>query len=138
MTLVRFNFCQNCGLVYVLHADNIAPPIASCLGDLVTMSLLGAMSTLLILGTGTLAPFLVISVVVLWATACAYVVLRNEHVKALFKEGWTPLFGAMVITSGSGIVLDLFVSRYEGYALLAIAFGGAYLTSMIRPSPAPG
>ncbi|KAH9972906.1 hypothetical protein BJV74DRAFT_968188 [Russula compacta] len=104
--------------------DNIAPPIASCLGDLVTMTLLGAMSALLILGIGTLAPFLVIGVVVLWATACAYVVLRNEHVKALLKEGWTPLFGAMVITSGSGIVLDLFVSRYDGYALLAIAFGG--------------
>ncbi|KAH9992844.1 hypothetical protein BJV77DRAFT_1001392 [Russula vinacea] len=91
--------------------DNIAPPIASCLGDLVTMTLLGTMSTLLILGSGALAPFLVIGVV-------------NEHARPLLKEGWTPLLGSMVITSASGIVLDLFVSRYDGYALLAVAFGG--------------
>ena len=32
----------------------------------------------------------------------------------------------MVITSASGIVLDLFVTRYDGYALLAVAFGGTY------------
>ncbi|KAH9961041.1 hypothetical protein BC827DRAFT_1132217 [Russula dissimulans] len=104
--------------------DNIAPPIASCLGDLVTMTLIGVMSTLLILGVGTLVPFLVIGVVVLWAIACAYITLQNEYARPLLKEGWTPLLGAMVITSASGIVLDLFVSRYVGYALLAVAFGG--------------
>jgi hypothetical protein len=113
-------------LVYALSADNIAPPIASCLGDLITMTLLGAMSTLLILGSSALVPFLVIGVVTLWAIACAYVVLQNEHVNPLLKEGWTPLLASMVITSASGIVLDLFVSRYDGYALLAVAFGGAY------------
>jgi solute carrier family 41 len=113
-------------LVYAFSADNIAPPIASCLGDLVTMTLLGVMSTLLIIGSGAIAPFLAIGVVVIWALACAYVVLRNENVKPLLKEGWTPLFASMVITSASGIVLDLFVDRYNGYGLLAVAFGGAY------------
>lgn len=96
------------------------------------MSLLGLMSTLIILGFGTFAPFLVIGVVIFWAVACAYIALQNEYAKPLLKQGWTPLLGAMVITSGSGIVLDLFVSRYEGYALLAVAFGGAYLTSTMR------
>ena len=90
------------------------------------MTSLGAMSTLLILGSSALGPFLAIGVVVLWAIACTYVVLRNQHVKPLLKEGWTPLLGSMVITSASGIVLDLFVSRYDGYALLAVAFGGMY------------
>ncbi|KAI9445755.1 Mg transporter [Lactarius psammicola] len=87
--------------------DNIAPPIAACLGDLVTMSLLGAMSTVLTLGIGTAAPYVVVA-----------------HVRPLLGAGWTPLLGAMVITSASGIVLDVFVSRYEGYAILAVAFGG--------------
>jgi len=90
------------------------------------MILLGVMSTLLILGSGALVPFLVIGVVVIWAIACAYVVLQNEQVNPLLKQGWTPLLASMVITSASGIVLDLFVSRYDGYALLAVAFGGAY------------
>jgi len=111
--------------VYATSADNIAPPIASCLGDLVTVTLLGTMSTLLILGAGAIAPFLAISVVVILAIACTYVVLQNEHVRPLLKEGWTSLLASMVITSASGIVLDLFVSRYDGYALLAVAFGGA-------------
>ena len=90
------------------------------------MTLLGVMSTLLILGSGAIAPFLAIGVIVIWAIACAYVVLQNEYVKPLLKEGWTPLLASMVITSASGVVLDLFVDRYEGYALLAVAFGGAY------------
>jgi len=34
------------------------------------------------------------------------------------------LFGAMVISSGTGIVLDIFASRYEGFPLLAIVIGG--------------
>ena len=113
-------------LVYALSTDNIAPPIASCLGDLVTMTLLGVMSTLLVLGAGTLGPFVVIGIVVFWAITCTYVALQNQYVKPLLKQGWSPLLGAMVITSGSGIVLDLFVSRYDGYALLAVAFGGTY------------
>ncbi|KAI0303295.1 hypothetical protein B0F90DRAFT_1816136 [Multifurca ochricompacta] len=104
--------------------DNIAPPIASCLGDLVTVTLLGAMSTVLILSIGTPAPYVVISIVALCGTVCAVIVGKNEHVRPLLREGWTPLLGAMVITSASGIVLDLFVSRYDGYALLAVAFGG--------------
>lgn len=90
------------------------------------MTLLGVMSTLLILGSGAIAPFLAIGVIIIWAIACAYVVLQNEYVKPLLKEGWTPLLASMVITSASGVVLDLFVDRYEGYALLAVAFGGAY------------
>lgn len=90
------------------------------------MTLLGVMSALLILGSGAIAPFFAIGVVVIWAIFCTFVVLRNEHVRPLLKEGWTPLFASMVITSASGIVLDLFVDRYDGYALLAVAFGGAY------------
>jgi solute carrier family 41 len=96
------------------------------------MTLFGLMSTLLVLSAGTLAPFLVIGTVVLWAIACTYVALKNQYVKALLKQGWSPLLGAMVITSGSGIVLDLFVSRYDGYALLAVAFGGTYPSSATR------
>ena len=90
------------------------------------MTLLGVMSTLLIIGASAIAPFLAIGVVVIWAIVCTYVVLQNEHVKPLLKEGWTPLLASMVITSASGIVLDLFVDRYDGYGLLAVAFGGAY------------
>jgi solute carrier family 41 len=49
---------------------------------------------------------------------------RNPRVAPLLTQGWAPLFGAMVISSGTGIVLDLFVSRYDGFALLAVVISG--------------
>jgi solute carrier family 41 len=104
--------------------DNIAPPIAACLGDLVTLCLLGLVSSILIYIINTPFPLVLTCLLVLSATACAGFTRRNESVKHLLGQGWPPLFGAMVISSGSGIVLDLFVSRYEGFALLAVVISG--------------
>ncbi|KAL1701104.1 hypothetical protein EV121DRAFT_282889 [Schizophyllum commune] len=59
-----------------LDPDNIAPPVAACLGDLVTLVLIGLVSGVLLPGSGT------------------------------------------------GIVLDLFVSRYEDFAVLAVVISG--------------
>jgi len=102
--------------------DNIAPPIASCLGDLVTLCLLTGVSYLYI--NLLHAPFiLVIIIVAIFAGAIGWIVLtnKNPHVKPLLREGWSPLFGAMIISNGTGAVLDLFASRYEDYGLLAVA-----------------
>ncbi|CAK5264011.1 unnamed protein product [Mycena citricolor] len=106
------------GVIYVLTGRwvqiswtgsryNIAPPIASCLGDLVTLLLLGAVATTLIYVMHTPIPFVVAIIVALFAISC-----------------WSPLFGAMIISSGTGIVLDMFVTRYEGFALLAVVISG--------------
>jgi solute carrier family 41 len=104
--------------------DNIAPPIAACLGDLVTLCLLGAVSSLLIIFINTPIPFVILVLITLSAITCGYITHKNPHVKHLMKQGWSPLFGAMVISSGTGIILDLFVSRYEGFALLAVVISG--------------
>ncbi|KAF7353839.1 Chromatin-remodeling complexes subunit ngg1 [Mycena venus] len=103
-----------CGLVVLCRRfgrdpDNIAPPIASCLGDLVTLILLGAVSSVLIIFLHTPIPFTI--------------ALPRRPFRALLRR-WAPLFGAMVISSGTGIVLDLFVSRYDGFALLAVVISG--------------
>lgn len=104
--------------------DNIAPAIASCLGDLVTLLLVGTVSTLLIPFIRTPIPFIVAALVVCIAISCFIYTLNNPHVRPLIKEGWSPLFGAMAISSGTGIVLDMFVSRYEGFAVLAVVISG--------------
>ena len=93
------------------------------------MSLLGVMSTFLTLGIGTATPYVVVAVITISSIWCVSVVRKNEHVRPLLGTGWTPLLGAMIITSASGLVLDVFVSRYEGYAILAVAFGGACLVT---------
>ena len=102
--------------------DNIAPPIASCLGDLITLCLLAGVSYLYI--NLLRAPFvLVIIIVAIFVGAIGWAILanKNPHVKPLLREGWSPLFGAMIISSGTGAILDLFVSRYMDYGLLAVA-----------------
>ncbi|OJA11197.1 hypothetical protein AZE42_06241 [Rhizopogon vesiculosus] len=105
-------------------SDNIAPPIASCLGDLVTLSLLGAISSVLINVVNTPIPLLCCILTIISATSCVFVVRRNSHVKDLVSQGWIPLFGAMIISCGTGIVLDMFASRYQGFPLLAIVISG--------------
>jgi solute carrier family 41 len=113
--------------------DNIAPAIASCLGDLVTLCLIGLVSALLIPFLHTPIPFIIgIIVIVIGLTSLIYT-LRNKYVRPLLGEGWTPLFGAMIISSGTGIVLDMFVSKYEGFAVLAVVISGA-LTLFPAPS----
>ncbi|KAF9464530.1 solute carrier family 41 member 1 [Collybia nuda] len=104
--------------------DNIAPPVASCLGDLVTLCFIGLISTILIRVIDTPIPFILAILIVVGASFCFIFTIRNHHVRPLLTQGWTPLFGAMIISSGTGIVLDRFVSRYEGFALLAVVISG--------------
>ena len=104
--------------------DNIAPPVAACLGDLITLCLLGLVSTFLINFVNTPLPLVICVALIASSCFCAYMVSRNNYVRGLITQGWTPLFGAMAISSGTGIILDLFVSRYSGFALLAVIISG--------------
>ncbi|KAH8100273.1 Mg transporter [Cristinia sonorae] len=118
-----------CGLIvlcrkYGRDPDNIAPPIAGCLGDLVTLCLLGAVSTIYITFVQTPLPLIMICVLAAAAVGWTVVTRRNPLVKELLWEGWTPLFAAMIISSGTGIVLDMYVTKYEGFALLAVVISG--------------
>ena len=116
--------------------DNIAPAIASCLGDLVTLCLIGLVSTLLIPFLHTPLPFVICIIVVISASISLAYTLRNKHVRSLLGEGWTPLFGAMVISSGTGVVLDMFVSKYEGFPLLAVVISGTSASVSLTLEPA--
>ncbi|ESK82467.1 solute carrier family member 1 [Moniliophthora roreri MCA 2997] len=118
-------------LHFSLDPDNIAPPVASCLGDLVTLCLIGVTSTILVPFMHTpsileipLVMLLVLGLLLAVWVSCLLLTLKNSHVRPLLTQGWSPLFGAMIISSGTGIVLDLFVSRYEGFALLAVVISG--------------
>lgn len=118
------------------HIDNIAPAIASCLGDLVTLCLIGLVSSLLIPFLHTPIPFIISIIVIVTALTSLVYTLRNKYVRPLLSEGWTPLFGAMIISSATGIVLDMFVSKYEGFAVLAVVISGT-LALFLRNSDKP-
>lgn len=110
--------------------DNIAPPVAACLGDLVTLLLLGLVSTINIYLIKTPVPFIIIIVLTVAAVGWAFVTRANRRVSHLLSEGWIPLFVAMIISCGTGIVLDLFASRFEGFALLAAVISGKHTLCM--------
>ncbi|KAF8507993.1 hypothetical protein JB92DRAFT_2733830 [Gautieria morchelliformis] len=104
--------------------DNITPPIASCLGDLLTLCIIGLVSSVLVRTMDSAMPFVLMVPLTLGLVLSIVTTMRNELVRHLIFMGWTPLLAAMVISSGTGMVLDRFVDRYEGYGLLSIVLGG--------------
>ena len=112
-------------------SDNIAPPIAACLGDLVTLSLLGLISEAHLGILETPIPLILVITLTVAAVGWTIVTNRNQHVRHLLTEGWSPLFLAMAISTGTGIVLDSFVERYTGFALLAVVIAGAFAVRCI-------
>ncbi|EMD34326.1 hypothetical protein CERSUDRAFT_55373 [Gelatoporia subvermispora B] len=107
-----------------LDPDNIAPPVAACLGDLVTLTILGLVSSLHLMIIDTPGPLIIVIALIAAAVGWTIITRRNPHVSHLLSEGWAPLLLAMAISSGTGLVLDTFVSKYSGYALLAIVVTG--------------
>lgn len=106
-----------------LNPDNIAPAVASALGDLLTLTLLGLSSHFLyplpVIGLLAIQAFYVLLFI-----ASFYLTLRNQRIKGLLREGWGPLLIAMVISSGTGMFLDRFVGKYRDYGLVSIAQDG--------------
>ena len=105
-------------------SDNISTPIAACLSDLVTLFILGIVGTLLLPYINTPIPFFFLPLLILAGAGFAWSTLRNEYVKGLVRDGWTPLLAAVTISSATGMVLERCVGRYEGYAILAVAMTG--------------
>ncbi|SPC65253.1 uncharacterized protein UHOD_00346 [Ustilago sp. UG-2017b] len=118
-----------CALVVIArragaNPDNIASPLAASLGDLTTLTLLGLLASALVHFEGT---FLATVILAAMAVACIVsfiVTYRNAYVRELLTSGWVPLLVAMFISSGAGLVLDNFVGKYQGFALLAPVISG--------------
>ncbi|KAG8818832.1 hypothetical protein FRC18_012315 [Serendipita sp. 400] len=106
-----------------LNPDNIAPATASALGDLLTLALLGISSHIIFhLSWSGLITLQLIFVAIFFFSL--YATMKNSRIKGLLREGWTPLIGAMLISSGTGMILDSYVGKYRDYAMVSIAQDG--------------
>ncbi|RHZ61844.1 hypothetical protein Glove_345g24 [Diversispora epigaea] len=107
-----------------INPDNIACPMASSLGDLLTLIILAVCGEFLLRYVQTYIStvmFLVLtSSVFLWIRV-AWV---NKYVRDLLISGWTPLFIAMIISSVAGLVLERYIEQYTGLALLTPVLNG--------------
>ncbi|KAF8319447.1 hypothetical protein DL93DRAFT_2132573 [Clavulina sp. PMI_390] len=113
---------------YRLNPDNVATPLASCLGDLVTLTLLSFIATALTLPSLLSIRFpLILTIALVGLLVWMIVVsLRNPVSRPLLKDllGWLPLLCAMVVSSGTGLVLDRFVTKWREFGDLGVVISG--------------
>ncbi|KAF9193434.1 hypothetical protein BGZ51_003238 [Haplosporangium sp. Z 767] len=112
-----------CGLVlvcrrYKINPDNIACPLASSFGDLVTLVILTGCAIIL-------QKFMIFLIALLGLIpAWIIYVRRNKFVSEVVKEGWGPVFAAMVISSTAGLTLERYINDYPGLALISSVLTG--------------
>lgn len=111
-------------LLAPLTPDNITPPIAACLGDLLTLFILALAGTVLVGAMDTPVPLLAVIAMTAAGVWFTRRVMRDAWVKDIARGSWMPLIGAMLISSGTGMVLESGVGKYRGFALLAISMTG--------------
>lgn len=108
-----------------INPDNVATPVAASLGDLTTVSMLAAVSMVLfktlddyVWVSGVLLVLILLSLPVWWRVAH-----RNKYTSQVLYSGWTPVIGAMVISSLGGLILD-YTLTYDGIAAFQPVING--------------
>ncbi|XP_065165236.1 solute carrier family 41 member 1-like isoform X3 [Atheta coriaria] len=109
-----------------INPDNVATPIAASLGDITSLTLLSWVATHLYESIGThdwLAP-LIIAGYILAIPLWIWIAKKNLQTRDVLYNGWTPVVGAMLISSVGGLILDFMVSRFEGIAVFQPVING--------------
>ncbi|XP_059488939.1 solute carrier family 41 member 1-like isoform X2 [Neocloeon triangulifer] len=109
-----------------INPDNVATPIAASMGDLITITLLSWIASLLFEAIGTrpwLAP-LIIGFCLLLTPFWAWLCRQNKYTKEVLSSGWTPVVLAMLISSIGGVILDLTVALFKGIAVFQPVING--------------
>jgi hypothetical protein len=74
-----------------LMIDNITAPVATCLGDLLTLFILALLGSLLVGTMDTPIPLIAVILMGLAGVWFTRAVMRDEWVKNVAKGGWAPL-----------------------------------------------
>ncbi|XP_048858394.1 solute carrier family 41 member 1-like isoform X2 [Brienomyrus brachyistius] len=110
-----------------VNPDNVATPIAASLGDLITLSLLAGVSSILfrcreawLLSPLVCGFFLVL--IPIWVALAR----RSPQTREVLRSGWQPVILAMSISSIGGLILDKTVSdpNFEGMAVFTPVING--------------
>lgn len=109
-----------------INPDNVATPIAASLGDLITLSLLSWIASLLFAHIDTDRGISVALIVIytLFTPFCIYLSMKNAVTAQVLYSGWTPVLLAMALSSIGGLILDSAVSKFRGIAVFQPVFNG--------------
>ena len=80
-----------------LMVDNITAPVATCLGDLLTLFILALLGSLLVGTMDTPIPLIAVILMGLAAVWFTRAVMRDEWVKNVAKGGWAPLVRRLIL-----------------------------------------
>ncbi|XP_029290963.1 solute carrier family 41 member 1-like isoform X1 [Cottoperca gobio] len=110
-----------------INPDNVATPIAASLGDLITLSLLAAVSSTLyeykdIWYLSPLVCLVFLALIPLWVM----VARQSPQIREVLRSGWQPVLVAMSISSFGGLILDKTVSdpNFKGMAVFTPVING--------------
>ncbi|KAK5863118.1 hypothetical protein PBY51_000173 [Eleginops maclovinus] len=110
-----------------INPDNVATPIAASLGDLITLSLLATVSTVLYeyIDVWYLSPLVCVfflALIPLWVVLAQ----RSPQISEVLRSGWQPVLVAMSISSFGGLILDKTVSdpNFKGMAVFTPVING--------------
>uniref|UniRef100_A0A182J9E1 SLC41A/MgtE integral membrane domain-containing protein n=1 Tax=Anopheles atroparvus TaxID=41427 RepID=A0A182J9E1_ANOAO len=111
---------------FKLNPDNLATPLAASIGDVVSISILSGMASLLfdhikthlwvtfvmVIGYFVLLPFFVL------------VVYRNKYTSRVLTSGWVPVLSSLFISGMGGLVLDTAVGMFNGFVVFQPIING--------------
>ncbi|KAF9908765.1 hypothetical protein BX616_011378 [Lobosporangium transversale] len=109
---------------YRVNPDNIACPLASSFGDLVTLMILSSCAAFLVKFIQTSLCVILLAILLSLIPVWLYYVRRNKFVSEVVKEGWGPVFSAMVIASTAGLTLERYINQFPGMAMISPVLNG--------------
>ncbi|KAI9500877.1 hypothetical protein BX070DRAFT_180785, partial [Coemansia spiralis] len=110
--------------LFGIDPDNIGTPIASSFGDMSTLLILGAITSVLTTQMSTVWPLLVIVAFLTLGVLLFRVVKTNEQMAHHISEGWLPLLFAAVTSSIAGVVVERYAEKYPGMPALVPVVNG--------------
>ncbi|XP_049301230.1 solute carrier family 41 member 1 isoform X3 [Anopheles funestus] len=109
-----------------MNPDNLATPLAASIGDVVSISLLAGMATLLFenIDTHLWVTFVMVAVYVFLLPFWMLLVYRNKYTRSVLSTGWVPVLSALFISGMGGLVLDKAVGIFNGFVVFQPIING--------------
>ncbi|XP_058444671.1 solute carrier family 41 member 1 isoform X2 [Malaya genurostris] len=109
-----------------MNPDNLATPLAASIGDVVSISLLSFIASLLFenIDTHLWITFVVVTCYFILLPFWVFLVSRNKYTRPVLTTGWVPVLSALFISGMGGLVLDAAVGVFKGFVVFQPIING--------------
>lgn len=109
-----------------MNPDNLATPLAASIGDVVSISILSFIASMLFdhLDTHLWITFVVVACYFILLPFWVFLVYRNKYTRPVLTTGWIPVLSALFISGLGGLVLDTAVGVFNGFVVFQPIING--------------